>query len=962
MVSPRLTAEIWTRPGHASFGKVIADVPVISCSGTEVVNGIGEGRITIPKNYSRLDEILKPDITTPANAVSSLVRVFSERSTTPIFEFIPIQFTGEQDKADPDIEISGPAIDSIWGYARLEAWDWTGADDEKSLFPDWIWGGRNILGDLESAYEPAVTRMWTDADGGTFTIGISVDGGGFQTTSALAYNASAATVRTALIALSNVTDINVNGAGTATDPWRIQSVDPEGEYLFIDNSGSLIGPWQVEVAGASGGTWTATIDGATTAAIARNASAATVKTEIEALATVTTVTVTRGSTSDGFIWLIYFDTPDTITTFTVTDSLTPAGATVVATHLGGAAYQNLETIGRNVPQGWTTSFNPVTQLPHGQLDEFRISDGTGSDPALPACDTSGMSIMFNGGATGIDLYPGVQKIVPVKPGGRYYAHVSVYAQGVADTYRFVIRDLYEQCIAGSPSCDTGTAVTANTWTDFDIPLIDIPDDIDRVIFRIASVSAAGANPPTFVACLELREGMPPDTWGEYLTQLHADATADHAPGRVVWEDGTTNLPYLSLDFDAALTSAGDAWADSEVAITLKRGQNYLRVLSEAYKMGYEGRVVPDDVANGTWQLQVYNTGDMGVNHTLVSNGPSIQGGRDVTRRDLRRYLPASTDVAVEGGGQNIARAQNANAITALGRIEAYQPNQDLGTLIEAGLVADQSLTQSLSRSQSLTYILTPAYTDPQPFIDYNAGDTIYVLDPPDVPTREARRIKSLQFTFTKDTVQYTVQLESASFAGVGPTLTSSVDFLMKEFKAIRAQPPEPTDILNYFQDPCCPSCPAILVGTVVTMNKTATFFDWTISNDPDQIMSADVGGNLFFRRSGLYSAHLNFQMHFPVIATGWANWKIHSFASNDDGNDGSQYILSAAVSGGNMFIQANIFQWAHLFADGEQYNAGWEMLVEQSASLVTGTSGVLDACGLVIIRHTDGCAREAESV
>lgn len=701
MASPKLWCEIWRRPGHATFGKVIADIPVVTASGTVTVNGVGEGRVTIPKSYDRLDEILKPDPTTPANAVSSLVRVFSESSTTPIYEFIPAVFMGEQDKADPDIEIVGPAVDVIWGYARLEPWDWTGIDEEHSDWPDWIWGGRNVLGDLESVYLPAVTNLHRDpvVTGGTFTIGVSFNGGAIQNTAAIAWNATAATVDTELTATAYITSVEVSGSGSTADPWRIQTVLPEGEYVFSVNSGGL----------------------------------------------------------------------------------TPSGL----------VFQDRETIGAILPAGWTVSFNPVNNISHGSVDVLRAEPLAAYTP-VPACATTGLGIYFDAGAGD---FPGIQKITPVKPGGRYYARIMARPIGGSFVGRLVIRDLFENGIAVDPSYDSGTTLTADTWTEMFIPIVSMPADVDRVIFRFASVSGSNA-PPIVVACMELREGMPPTTWGDIFTQLWLDATSDHA-GRQVWQIGAGATNFLTLDFSASVNTLGAAWTHPEVSITLKRGQSYLRVIGEAAKMGYEWRIVPNSVSAGTWKLQVYNIGTMGTDQSAISTGPSIQGGRDVTRRDLRRMLPPATDVAVEAGGQNIARARSTTAITALGRIEQYIPNQDLGSLVEAATSAVQGVAVNLSRSQSLSYVLTPTTLDPEPFIDYKAADTLYVLDPPDVPTRTARRIKSLGFAFTKDRVEYTAQLESDSYVGV-QGIAQSVDFLLKEFKAIRERPDETTDILNYF--------------------------------------------------------------------------------------------------------------------------------------------------------------------
>jgi hypothetical protein len=718
---PKIWLEAWTRPGHATFGKVINDVPVGRGSITARGNGVGEGSAELPSNYSRLDEILKPDPTTPANMVSSLMRVFQEDVVGPIAEWLPAEMTGADSKNDTTVTVKGADIFSLLGHARLEAWDWDGTDDHHSLWPDWIWGGRNLLGELESVHEPAVTRIYTDASGGTFTIGVSFNGGAIQNTAAIAFNASAATVDTELTALSNVDSIEVSGSGTATDPWRIQTVTPEGEYVFSTNSAGL----------------------------------------------------------------------------------TPGGS---------LAFQDRESIGKFVPQGWTTSFNPVNNLSHGQVNIFRASMFVAPDPAAPACDTSGVAIMFDGDA---GFFPGIQKIVPVKPGGRYYATATAYPQGGSGTYRFVIRDLFENGIAAEPNFDSGTTITANTWTTFDdLTSVVIPDDVDRVIVRFAAVG--GANPPpTFVTCLELREGMPPTTWGDIWEQLHADATSDHASRRV-WQIGATAASYLTLDFTELVDSAGAAWTHPEVSITLKRGQNYLRVASECFKQGYEGRIVPNSVTAGTWKFQLYNPGTAGTVLNAASS-PVIMGGRDVIKRDVRKFLPTFTDWAVEAGGQNIARERSTTAITALGRIEGYTPNQDLGTLTEASQAASTALTAGLQQSQSLTYTVV-GVQGAYPLVDYDVFDTINVDDPPDVP-KVARRIKQIQLAWDKDGVQATIQLGAESYVGVG-AIYEGVNVLLKEFKAIRDRPDESTDILNYFPGLLRPGSLPPIVFAAVDTNDT----------------------------------------------------------------------------------------------------------------------------------------------
>lgn len=83
----------------------------------------------------------------------------------------------------------------------------------------------------------------------------------------------------------------------------------------------------VDVGAATGGTFTLTVDGQTTAAIAYNASASAVKSALEALSTVDTVTVTGvGSAADP--WVIVFDQ---VKTWTVTGTPTLTGGALTVT-------------------------------------------------------------------------------------------------------------------------------------------------------------------------------------------------------------------------------------------------------------------------------------------------------------------------------------------------------------------------------------------------------------------------------------------------------------------------------------------------------------------------------------------------------------------------------------------------------------------------------------------------------
>lgn len=250
-----LYAEIWARPGAPIFGRVIDDPPRSFSSFHDGINLVGDGRMQLPSTFDRFDEILLIDHVTPANCVSSLVRVFDDSDpTTPIFEWLPQSILPTTDKFDPNVDIAGEGIKSLLRHARVEAWDWDGTVSFAPQFPDWIYGGSNILqnpGIETNTLDPEIYELWNDRSGGTFT----VDAGG-PPTAALAENISAASLETALQGLAEITDVLVTGTGTEADPWRIEFVDPGFDItlsvtdtglvstLTLVNAGGLIpSPW-----------------------------------------------------------------------------------------------------------------------------------------------------------------------------------------------------------------------------------------------------------------------------------------------------------------------------------------------------------------------------------------------------------------------------------------------------------------------------------------------------------------------------------------------------------------------------------------------------------------------------------------------------------------------------------------------------------------------------------------------
>ncbi len=223
------------------------------------------------------------------------------------------------------------------------------------------------------------------ATAGTFTL---THGG--ETTAAINYNALDTDVQTALVALSALSsgDVNVyagdeKNQGTASrgGMWLVEfsgSLDDTDVAELTMATGNLTGatsPGITTVHGGggqvdeiqsvtvygTGGTFTLTYDSQTTAATAWNASAATLTTNLEALSTITDVTVTGSGTPADPYLVTFVDPGDEDIALMTSDasSLTGGGGKVTETtaHNAGTDEVQTVTIGSGVTGGtFTLSF------------------------------------------------------------------------------------------------------------------------------------------------------------------------------------------------------------------------------------------------------------------------------------------------------------------------------------------------------------------------------------------------------------------------------------------------------------------------------------------------------------------------------------------------------------------------------------------------------------------------------
>ncbi|QDU53547.1 beta strand repeat-containing protein [Gimesia panareensis] len=190
-----------------------------------------------------------------------------------------------------------------------------------------------------------VTLGGTAATGGTFTLTFNS-----ETTTTIAYNASAATVQSELEGLASYSSGDFTVTGDTGGPWTVEftgTLAGINVSLMTINTSGLTGAVN-EVQSISspnnptGGTFTLSFRGETTGNIAYNASAATIQSSLESLSTIPTSSVScSGGTLPGTDVAVTFQgalaETDVELLVVNSENLTGVNGTVTETTAGGSA-------------------------------------------------------------------------------------------------------------------------------------------------------------------------------------------------------------------------------------------------------------------------------------------------------------------------------------------------------------------------------------------------------------------------------------------------------------------------------------------------------------------------------------------------------------------------------------------------------------------------------------------------
>lgn len=697
--------EVWTRPGSATFGRLIEDLTYADASYHEGINQVGDGNASLPFD-APTSTLLDPSI--PAG---SLLRLIHDSDPDyPAGEWLPTQITPETDANDPTVEAAGVGMNSTLAYARLEPFDWDGADNFISRDPDWIYGGNDfaVNGGLED--NPHTIPNFGFEDG---TI-VPWWPGAVEGFSANASIVTGANVDTGTYAMGVTPLIAEGGASTTMTLW------PANFYTVTARIKGVLG----------------------------------VDYEIGAQSSFETMVPNGGNS-------------------VLVGPLDSGGYEVQHTFTGTGAYETVVLVFGTAGDQRSAQLNIREAVPFNggtfYVDEVTVTGfGAGASPweptgtqrpnvlgPVPQFEVSNTQAFTGTWSLFVEADPGhgaFQRFRGILNGVTYTATVAVGHASAASLWALEIRDVQGNLIAQ----DSATIAT-NAWTELQVTF-RAPDFIPGADseLQVRVINYASAARTVFIDDLVMYRGNPPATIGQILSDIYDDATTNHA-GRVVWEDfANPGNPWLILDFDGTNDSNGTPWP-GPVEVRLPMRSSYSQIMADlSRQFGVEYRVILDPAQDGQWLWQVFLPQTMGTDLSADPN-VAVLSGTTETMRGTAVRLPSATDVMVEGPDKITARDRDAGLIAGLGRIEASIWSRNAETPAEE---ADEYIDTVQTRLES--YRVTVVDPDVVPFVDYKVGDIVWVEDP---PISQAFRVMDIIAVLGSETNQFNVQFGSVFNTG-----------------------------------------------------------------------------------------------------------------------------------------------------------------------------------------------------
>jgi len=758
---------VWSLPDDPDGFRFLCEPPVIDVAVTDRDDASGTGRIKVPADYEYLHLIRHTEPGAPDQSRDSLIALHRVENGQ-VLELPDVEFYS--DEAEIELTDDGPVVTIFGDVIRAGPDDGIVAPYSDTI-RDWVWDGETVTPPLKLKDLGHINEQWeiylsgeryvlnkSGSTAGTFTLTVLGN-----TTDEIAWNAGASDIKKALEDLDGIDEVSV-----------IHQQEQRRFLIVFERPKDLASDMTADFSGLTGTatltksndgfnpddnpTFTITVDGETTNALAWNASTDAIEgdthagTGLQGLPNVADVTV-QGSGKASDPWVIIFYAPPKINTLTVSFS-------------GGTAVARRTVVGRLDPSPITRSMymdRRTDEKLHGEYGDPPIEVVT--DVLNPNFADSEWSLKVNATAQ----FGGSQIPLFVEPGMIYQVGIPVMPT-VSGRYRLVIRDRYDELIRWhSPN---EIPLTANEWSWLRIPDVVIPAGVTEIIMRVAVVSdEPGSIAPFYVDWQHayFKEGWAPNTIGYINRQLFE---AIQARGALRW---------LQLGFTDTHSSAGNPWDEDELSWRADVGEKMAEhQLTEQKKVGYESEIVrlpgPYVAGEPTHELRLYNPGEAGqVSDTHILKGV-LDGGRVGSRRLPFTHLLVENDL---GETEWVTDS----LFDGLARRESFMRAEfapDLATAVKAGHARIANELKNLLPTQVRLSGDTVV-----PYRDFRLGWTVpYSVN---APTHD-RRISSITLRF-RDGVWEAEVTASAMFPegddGGGAATREAIRKLYAEFRRRR---------------------------------------------------------------------------------------------------------------------------------------------------------------------------------
>jgi hypothetical protein len=534
--------------------------------------------------------------------------------------------------------------------------------------------------------------------------------------------------------------------------WGTENILPP---LGLEDLGNIKEEWSLHTT-ATAGTFTVTVDGDTTEALAFDISADGLEgsgvdagSGLQGLSTVQDVTVS-GSGTAADPWIITFYNPPDPTTVTVDGSnLTPANSHVLAKTLEGGFDPSPITISKPIdaeagdPDQHGTYGVPALEVRTTPLD-------TGADWTLRVN-------AFNG-------FAGSQIVLNVIP-GETYSNISIRVQPTvssAGLFIIVVRDIFGGRIARKV-----VTLTSGSYQTLTIDSLTIPAGVNQVIFRVAVDPAnAGAfyvnwQGATFLA------GDPEATGTKIIRQLLEAAQTR----------GTAT--FLDPDFTDTTDTAGNTVTPMSFTAWFGENAHLGKPLGTLHSMGWEWRVKAKAVPSGgnTHDLQLWAPGSEIDDQTTAAGGASVTAGGKIEDAEIVKRIPRFSTMLAWGPGGLTLEDTDATLVTNMGRRERIVDAEQLGSNDSLQALLDAHFAEQADNLAAATATVLGSDSS-VPLIDYEEGSKIW-WQFPGILAKEARRVRRITWAHQTPT-RYVVQ--GSTVFSPDAALAKAVDFLLDELK------------------------------------------------------------------------------------------------------------------------------------------------------------------------------------